>query len=656
MRPDGRTRSPRDACATPALLNGANLPSQPIAMQVHVDEVIEVCGVLIAHLRLSDAPGRADAWSVRLEQQGLGSVADAPHWVAVAPPVPRVRRRTRASHAPQPTEHRALVAFAEPSAQHLNRAHPVTVSVICGAAVVARASVEVTTLTMDRLRDAPFRATLEAALQVAGVVEPGALLSRGLRTLPALDPGRVEITQAVAGRSGLVLEMRVGARLAPALHVATADLRGWVTPSLMACRSIDLPAGLPLSADDDPVTRMGFTLTAVIASSSHPVEQIYIVESDGPTGEAVFHGPIRISAEPNAAAALALVEQAFGPMESLPTAGVKSVYDPLLRSPKTDTGARRYELGPAPAEGAPLTSIVMRVADHAFCLNNLYHLQRVLGPGYEVILVVDNPALWPEVYGRLLRRSRAMNVPTILLHCAATYGSAQASNLGIVTARGDVIVLMSCEVLVVDPAPLVEAVEAIRTRSRDRPEMVIGLSLQDVDGTTRATGIAPQPGSAVDTLAQEDPILRCLPPIRSEQDPGPALPAVTGGLIVLSARLCQSLNGFSALYHHQAFEDADLCLRARQKGAEIQVSPGSGLYHLDLMPAAARGDQAVLRALALRDSLEFRTRWDRLLSTGRTPTPEPTTAASSRSGIRVRKREEHGERPREGGPRRTIVP
>jgi hypothetical protein len=309
--------------------------------------------------------------------------------------------------------------------------------------------------------------------------------------------------------------------------------------------------------------------------------------------------------------------------------------------------AQRYELGPALAVDRPFASIVIRASDNGFFLNHLYHLQRILNAGYEVIVVVDDPALWPEVYGRLLRRRQAIALPTILLNCAATYGEVQSRNLGIQSARGDVIVLMRPEVLILDRTALEESVLAIRTQSGGASEMVIGLSLEDEGGLRKPAGIAPTATLASERVEEGGAALLRLPPIPGEDGPH-SVPAVTGGVIALSARLCQSLNGFSANYRHQAFADADLCFRARQMGAEIVARPGPGLRHVNLVSAATRDDHTFSSALASSDGIDFASRW-RQVSRVEDLRPASTTGFA-RKGIRVRKRDSDRPRTSESDP------
>ena len=67
--------------------------------------------------------------------------------------------------------------------------------------------------------------------------------------------------------------------------------------------------------------------------------------------------------------------------------------------------AKPFRFGPPVPKDEPVTSIIIPFYGDAFFLNCVYHLQRILGTGFELVLVVDDPRIWPEIYGRLASRS-----------------------------------------------------------------------------------------------------------------------------------------------------------------------------------------------------------------------------------------------------------
>jgi GT2 family glycosyltransferase len=114
------------------------------------------------------------------------------------------------------------------------------------------------------------------------------------------------------------------------------------------------------------------------------------------------------------------------------------------------------------------------------------------------------------------------------------------------------------------------------------------------------------------------------------------VPAVTGALMGLSAKLYQALGGFDAVYERGDFEDADLCLRARQQGAEIDVFVGPGLYHLERQSIPGMGDRTFRDRITYMNCAEFNARWDGYLS--QVGAAQQSQGQPGKGSIRVRKR------------------
>ncbi len=64
------------------------------------------------------------------------------------------------------------------------------------------------------------------------------------------------------------------------------------------------------------------------------------------------------------------------------------------------------------------------------------------------------------------------------------------------------------------------------------------------------------------------------------------------------------------MYERGDFEDADLCLRARQLGAEIQVHVHHGLYHLERQSIPSMGDTDIRSMVTYMNCAEFNRRWE----------------------------------------------
>ncbi len=118
------------------------------------------------------------------------------------------------------------------------------------------------------------------------------------------------------------------------------------------------------------------------------------------------------------------------------------------------------------------------------------------------------------------------------------------------------------------------------------------------------------------------------------------VPAVTGALMGLASELYQTLGGFDAVYERGDFEDADLCLRAQQIGAEVWVHVRPGLYHLERQSMRQMGDAGLRETITYMNCVEFNARWDSHLSDNvAQPSGASARCVPGRPRIGIRKRD-----------------
>jgi hypothetical protein len=499
-----------------------------------------------------------------------------------------------------------------------------------------------TALDATRLQDPAFRTAVCAALQASGASEAASMVKAPVRVEPPDSRGPRHIRRAVFAGAGVVLEGWISGSAHRDIHIVTADLRCATTPSqvVLRARPNDVHDREEWGEGDAEQTA-GVDFTAVLAAqTSGTTGAVYIVASD-PSGEcSVFYGPMTVTGTRDEQEAAHLVREAFGPIQALPEALIEQIYRPVLALPQSEARARRFEFGPAPEPAAPLASIIIPFFGDAFFLNCVYHLQRVLGPGFELILMVDDPRIWPEVYGRLSARQSSITVPTVLLQGAENYGYARANNLAFMAARGDVVVLMNSDIMILDAASLTEAADAIRARRKARePEAIIGFSLLYEDNTVQHIGMEFPRSPLVGNLRIADHPMKGLPVALYEGEATRRVPAVTGALMALSSHLYRQLGGFDTRYERGDFEDADLCLRAQQMGAEVWVHVRPGLYHLERQSIRGMGDHTFREMITFLNCVAFNARWGAHLSDLAQPRLEQQPLARpERRPIRVRKR------------------
>ncbi|MBM1171270.1 glycosyltransferase [Microvirga arabica] len=530
-----------------------------------------------------------------------------------------------------------LVGFA--AAQPLSLQHPVTITLSVGPATVTARTIEVTALDVTRLQDEALRMALCQALRASGASEVASIVSAPVRIEPFDKGGSLHIRRAVRTGAGVVLDGSIDGMAQPDIRIVSADLRCGTMPSQVVLRA--RPSEGREDGQGEDGRTAGFNFTAVLATSaSHATGAFYIVRIAA-TGEGtVFTGPLTATGPKDEQEAARLVRKAFGPIQSLPQPLIDQIYRPVLALPASEARARRFEFGPAPDGATPLSSIIIPFYGDAFFLNCVYHLQRVLGPGFELVLMVDDPRIWPEVYGRLSARQSSISIPTVLLQGNENYGYARANNVAFRAARGDVIFLMNSDVLILDPTGLTEAADAIRTRHKARePEAIIGFSLLYEDHTIQHIGMEFPRSPLVGHLRIADHPMKGLPMALYEGENTRRVPAVTGALMALSSHLYRQLGGFDPRYERGDFEDADLCLRAQQIGAEVWLHVRPGLYHLERQSIRGMGDESFREMITHLNCVAFNARWGTHLSEQSEPRVAPQTLVRpARRPISVRKR------------------
>lgn len=577
-----------------------------------VEEVFTLWGGVFAVLRISAQQDTSIAGRVEIAQGPVFLEADSGTWLPLPDPDtdPVSASNPRASSGY--LSHVYLAHFTDPQAvSQLSRRGSLQVSFVDEQGGVSRSVARLGRFTPHRLATTALGRAVIEVLREAGPPDIAAVLLPLLRVEPLEALGPSFIDRTVAGGSGLVIEGWIAGLAHRDIHLVTADLKAFVPKDRWALRQrFDVHEHLlNTGAFDAASDRHGFTAVLPIERDDS-VRELFFVERDPAHDQMTFYGPVPVSPRKDDREALDILRLSFGDIQTLSTEHVDQVYRPVLSLPKGEAFAKQFRLGPSVPKNQPLTSIIIPFYGDAFFLNCVYQLQRVLGPGFELILVVDDPRIWPEIYGRLASRSKSITVPTALLQNAGNYGFGRANNLGFMAAAGDVVLLMNSDILVTDPAPLNEAANAIRARQKGgEPDLVAGFSLLYEDNTIQHIGMEFPKSQLVGGLHLADHPMKGLPfglyrgaPIRS-------VPAVTAALMALSSDLYSRLNGFDTVYERGDFEDADLCLRAEQLGAEMQVFVRPGLYHLERQSILSMGDSDLRQMVTYMNCVAFNDRW-----------------------------------------------
>jgi len=558
--------------------------------------------------------------SVHLSQGRTAYSVSSAEWVEIEA---EVQRGGRSGQAIMASPGKAVISNAKPSLTRARRflvpvpnevaarfdlAAPIEVSL--GAPKTGRPAVlHVHPLGLADLVSG-FGSALARMPQSWGRDDLAPILRASISTKPLDIPNRFEIQDLVLSGTGLVGSGWMANLRDRTIHVVSEDLETWLLdPGIQRVSRPEVHAHLrsedALTSDSD---EHGF---AFVMPQPAEGQGLYFVEILNGGREAVFHGPLQAEVTRDDALAMNIVRDAFGDIRSLAPEEVDRSYRLLLSTDKGEMRAQVFDFGPKLRQDRPVASVIIPFYGDAFFLNCVHYLQRVLDDSFELVLVVDDPRIWAEIYNGLALRSTGLRVPTRLLRNMANYGYGGANNLGASLSRGDVLFLMNSDILVKDPSGLVKAAEAIRQRKRTGGrEVVVGFSLLYEDNTIQHLGMTFPRSSAMGNLLVADHPMKGLPFDLYDGDAIRPAQAVTAALMALSKDLFLELNGFDLRYERGDFEDADLCLRARQLGAEIQVHVHPGLYHLERQSIPSMGDNDIRAMVTYMNCAEFNRRWE----------------------------------------------
>ncbi|QRM35598.1 glycosyltransferase [Microvirga sp. VF16] len=596
-------------------------------MTAKIDEIFVLWGTVFAIVDI-ETDRTLEVWDrIEIVQNELSLSASREAWRLVdrreaqpsGPEAPR-RAGTPAAASRSGTRQYLAACTTSDATKRFNPAWPCQASVWDRYGNSVRQDLYATPVSPQWLAETALKGAIHDAFEEAGQSDLVGFLRSPIAVLDAEAFRPFHIDRAVAGASGLVLEgwiPQVGDRQ---VAVVSGDFSILVTKPALATR---LRPDVHEYLSSNGLVKGGSNIhsfAAVLPAEGNESEREFYFLERGPFEDEVkIFGPVRAPVRRNEREALDIVRQFFGDIQSLPASFVDPIYRPFLSLPKTEALAKRFHFGPPVQTGGGLSSIIIPFYGDAFFLNCVYHLQRVLGPGFELILVVDDPRIWPEIYGRLASRSKSITIPTVLLQNADNYGFGRTNNLGFMAASGDVVFLMNSDIMVLDPAPLHEAASAIRARREaGEPELVVGFSLLYEDNTIQHIGMEFTQSSLVGGMHLADHPMKGLPFGLYRGETIRSAPAVTAALMGLSSDLYGRLGGFDTVYERGDFEDADLCLRAEQLGAEMQVFVRPGLYHLERQSIPSMGDGDLRQMVTYMNCVAFNQRWQTRLAP-----PEP---------------------------------
>jgi GT2 family glycosyltransferase len=226
-----------------------------------------------------------------------------------------------------------------------------------------------------------------------------------------------------------------------------------------------------------------------------------------------------------------------------------------------------------------------------------------LADDHEIIYVLDDPERRAETEAIAKSCFAKFERPFALICLSHNVGYAPANNIGLSHARGDYICYLNSDVFPDNPDWL-ELL--IATEESSESIGIVGAQLLYEDGTLQHRGCVFERDAEIGDLYlvhHPDKGRRVALP-QSQA----AAPAITGACMLMKRELALRLGGFDENYVIGDFEDADLCLRARELGQICVVDYRARLFHLERQSQGQ--SQPWRRNLTLYNAWRFQQRWN----------------------------------------------
>lgn len=273
-------------------------------------------------------------------------------------------------------------------------------------------------------------------------------------------------------------------------------------------------------------------------------------------------------------------------------------------TPLKDLGFYRVQY---PVKGNPLVSIVIPNKDEKDtlkqCLDSIQEL--TVYSNYEIIIVENNSTseeikeYYKSIYGKNKVR---------VVYWKQEFNYSAINNFGIAQAKGSYIICLNNDITVITP----EWIEELLGNCQRREVGVVGAKLYFPDQTIQHAGIAMGIGGVAGSLFVGMGRNRTgyMHKAVIQQN----LSAVTAACMMVKKEVLEEIGGFEENLT-VAFNDVDLCLRAREAGYLVVYNPSVELYHHESKSRGAEDTEEKKRRF--QTEIEYmRSHWMKYLKGG----------------------------------------
>lgn len=236
---------------------------------------------------------------------------------------------------------------------------------------------------------------------------------------------------------------------------------------------------------------------------------------------------------------------------------------------------------------------------------------------HDIIFVLDDPRLEGAVRQHAFHWEQYFSLAFRIVYLGSNHGYAAANNRGVEHARADTLLLLNSDVLPQSGGWVSElAASASEPQTDTGPHAtnasrvdhatytVMGARLLYEDQTIQHDGMHFYASPFMDDLWTNTHPNKGMPTDVVSVAPTPFdVEAVTGACLLIPRALYVDLGGFDENYILGDFEDSDLCLRARSRGAVIKQNSAVVLYHLE------RQSQSLVSADQWKSEISYYNCW-----------------------------------------------
>jgi len=229
----------------------------------------------------------------------------------------------------------------------------------------------------------------------------------------------------------------------------------------------------------------------------------------------------------------------------------------------------------------------------------------------ELIYVIDDPTLLETMRAQAPVLSDLYGVGFKWLWGGANRGFAGANNLGVRHANAPVLLFVNSDVF---PQRVGWAQTLVDVLDRHPEVGVVAPRLLYGDGSLQHAGMRFNFMSALGIWVNQHPwkgLDAHLDPLEALSD----VPAVTGACMALRRADLDAVGGWDEGYLIGDFEDSDLCLKLRERGARVAYCPEVSLVHLERQSMRSLGGGGFRTKVMIHNAVRHQMRWAGVLPT-----------------------------------------